>query len=182
MEIIVSKAMLLLLIVQAATDLFLTVLFSTFLVQPEFVVLVMMAIDGKITNVKATIVKLLTVINVRLVTSNLQEAMYVQHVIVLTDMSPMDLLVYLETWLSLIVQAHHLLFQAVKYSTLSVQPEHAKLAHLVTDWKAINAKTIIAVYQTVVHVKQDIWNQLVDHIVLLVTVKMGMSLTDKIVF
>ena len=83
--------------VQAATVLFLIVQFSIFQEQPEFAVPVMMVIDGKITNVKATIVKRVTVINVKQVMSNLWEAMFAQHVTVLTDMSLVDLHVYLET-------------------------------------------------------------------------------------
>ena len=83
--------------VQAATVLFLIVQFSIFQEQPELAVPVMMVIDGKITNVKATIVKRVTVINVKQVMSNLWEAMFAQHVTVLTDMLLVDLHVYLET-------------------------------------------------------------------------------------
>ena len=83
--------------VQAVMALFLIVLFFIFQEQPELAVHVMMVIDGKITNVKATIVKRVTVINVKQVMSNLWEAMFAQHVTVLTDMSLVDLHVYLET-------------------------------------------------------------------------------------
>jgi len=93
----VFRVMSLWLNVQAATVLFLIVQFSIFQEQPELAVPVMMVIDGKITNVKATIVKRVTVINVKQVMSNLWEAMFAQHVTVLTDMLLVDLHVYLET-------------------------------------------------------------------------------------